>query len=178
VFVSSTSARELLTHFETGQRCKTSFGDGLKQLHARIAGKPRLEVLLIQDHRHSVVHLCNEGIGLPLIFCRMLRAPNRPRQVNRGRRPVGVVAVSPIVQRVGASQFVKRIEIRWAIDIDRIRAYTAEWSPWLPALIVAVGTPIVDAVHKATRSIPVVFVLSNDPVGMGQYRQRAGAALA
>ena len=40
-------------------------------------------------------------------------------------------------------------------------------------MIVANGTPIVDAVHNATRSIPVVFVLSNDPVGLGHVASMA-----
>jgi hypothetical protein len=39
--------------------------------------------------------------------------------------------------------------------------------------IVANGTPFVEALHQATRSIPIVFVLSNDPVGLGHVASMA-----
>jgi putative ABC transport system substrate-binding protein len=66
-----------------------------------------------------------------------------------------------------------QIEVRWATGIDRIRDYTAEMIGLAPDVIVANGTPFVDALHKATRSIPVVFVLSNDPVGLGHIASMA-----
>jgi putative ABC transport system substrate-binding protein len=67
-----------------------------------------------------------------------------------------------------------QIEYRWlGANMDRIRAYTAEMIALAPEVIVANGTPFVDAVHKATRSIPVVFVLSNDPVGLGHIASMA-----
>jgi putative ABC transport system substrate-binding protein len=66
-----------------------------------------------------------------------------------------------------------QIDIRWASGIDRIRDYTAEMIASAPDVIVANGTPFVDALHKATRSIPIVFVLSNDPVGLGHIASMA-----
>jgi putative ABC transport system substrate-binding protein len=67
-----------------------------------------------------------------------------------------------------------RIEYRRAGGgIDRIRAYTAEMVALAPDVIVANGTPFVDALHRATRSIPIVFVLSNDPVGLGHVASMA-----
>ena len=67
-----------------------------------------------------------------------------------------------------------RIEERWADGgIDSVRAYTAEMVKLAPDLIVANGTPFVEALHHATRSIPVVFVLSNDPVGLGHVASLA-----
>jgi putative ABC transport system substrate-binding protein len=66
-----------------------------------------------------------------------------------------------------------QIEVRWAAAIDRIRDYTAEMIALAPDVIVANGTPFVDALHKATRSIPIVFVLSNDPVGLGHIASMA-----
>jgi putative tryptophan/tyrosine transport system substrate-binding protein len=67
-----------------------------------------------------------------------------------------------------------RIEERWADGgIDSVRAYTAEMVKLSPDLIVANGTPFVEALHQATRSIPVVFVLSNDPVGLGHVASLA-----
>lgn len=67
-----------------------------------------------------------------------------------------------------------QIDVRWAGgSADRIRADTADMVKLAPDVIVANGTPIVDAVHNATRSIPVVFVLSNDPVGLGHVASMA-----
>jgi putative ABC transport system substrate-binding protein len=66
-----------------------------------------------------------------------------------------------------------QIEYRWATAIDRIRSSTAEMVALAPDVIIANATPFVDEVHKATRSIPVVFVLSNDPVGLGHIASMA-----
>lgn len=67
-----------------------------------------------------------------------------------------------------------RLEYRWAGgDIDHIRTYAAEMVALAPDVIVANGTSVVDALHQATRSIPIVFVLSNDPVGLGHVANMA-----
>jgi putative tryptophan/tyrosine transport system substrate-binding protein len=67
-----------------------------------------------------------------------------------------------------------RIEYRWADGgIDSVRAHTAEMVKLAPELIVANGTTFVDALHQATRTIPIVFVLSNDPVGLGHVASLA-----
>jgi putative tryptophan/tyrosine transport system substrate-binding protein len=61
-----------------------------------------------------------------------------------------------------------RIDYRWAAgDADRIRAYTAELVALAPDVLVGNGTPVLTALRDATRSIPIVFVLVNDPVGQG-----------
>jgi putative tryptophan/tyrosine transport system substrate-binding protein len=67
-----------------------------------------------------------------------------------------------------------RIEVRWAGGtIEGIRAHTAEMVKLTPDVIVGNGTPVVDALHKATRSIPIVFAQSNDPVGLGHVASMA-----
>ena len=61
-----------------------------------------------------------------------------------------------------------RIEYRWAAgDADRIRAYAAELVALAPDVLVGNGTAALTALRDATRSIPIVFVLVNDPVGQG-----------
>jgi putative ABC transport system substrate-binding protein len=61
-----------------------------------------------------------------------------------------------------------RIEYRWAGgDVDRIRAYAAELAGLMPDLLVGNGTPTLAALRQATPSIPIVFVIVNDPVGQG-----------
>ena len=60
------------------------------------------------------------------------------------------------------------LEYRWAAgDIDRIRAYAAELVALAPEMLVGNGTPALTALRDATRSIPIVFVVVNDPVGQG-----------
>jgi putative tryptophan/tyrosine transport system substrate-binding protein len=61
-----------------------------------------------------------------------------------------------------------RIEIRWAAaNIDRVRSYTAELIALAPDLIVGNSSPVVANLSQATHTIPIVFVLVNDPVDLG-----------
>lgn len=60
-----------------------------------------------------------------------------------------------------------QVDIRWGTDLDRVNQATSEIVASSPDVIVANGTPFLDAVAKATRTIPIVFALSNDPVGLG-----------
>jgi len=60
------------------------------------------------------------------------------------------------------------IEYRWAGgDIGRFRDYTAELIGLAPDLVVANSTPALATLHAATTTIPVVFVMVVDPVGLG-----------
>jgi putative tryptophan/tyrosine transport system substrate-binding protein len=60
------------------------------------------------------------------------------------------------------------IEFRWAAgDMTRLRGYAAELVALAPDLIVANSTPALATMHAATTTIPVVFVLVVDPVGLG-----------
>jgi putative ABC transport system substrate-binding protein len=52
-------------------------------------------------------------------------------------------------------------------DLSRIQAYTAELVSSAPDLIVASSTPVVAALKQATRTIPIVFSVVNDPLGQG-----------
>ena len=52
-------------------------------------------------------------------------------------------------------------------DIAQIRAYTAELVNSAPDLIVASSTPALVALKQATRTIPIVFAVVNDPLGQG-----------
>ena len=61
-----------------------------------------------------------------------------------------------------------QLEYRWAAgDVDRIRSYAAELVAFGPEVLVGNGTPALTALRDATRSIPIVFVVVNDPVGQG-----------
>src|SRR5262245_63393339 len=60
------------------------------------------------------------------------------------------------------------IEYHWAvIDGEQVRAETAELVARNPDVIVTTGAPTLAATHKATTTIPIVFVLVTDPVRDG-----------
>jgi putative tryptophan/tyrosine transport system substrate-binding protein len=61
-----------------------------------------------------------------------------------------------------------RIDTRWgAGDLDRYRRYAAELVALAPDVIVAVTSAVVMALQRETRSLPIVFVGTIDPVGAG-----------
>src|SRR5262245_6792619 len=61
-----------------------------------------------------------------------------------------------------------RIEDRWSgAAIDRIQAYAAELVTLAPDVLVGNSTPVLSALRRQTRSIPIVFVIVNDPVAQG-----------
>lgn len=66
------------------------------------------------------------------------------------------------------------IEYRWgAGDVARAEAYAREMVTLAPELIIANGTPLVAALQRHNRTIPVVFVVIVDPVGAGFVRSLA-----
>jgi putative ABC transport system substrate-binding protein len=61
-----------------------------------------------------------------------------------------------------------RIDWHWSAgDVARIRTTAAELAKLAPDLIVANGSVNLSAAKDATASIPIVFVVVNDPVGQG-----------
>jgi putative tryptophan/tyrosine transport system substrate-binding protein len=60
------------------------------------------------------------------------------------------------------------MDIRWtAADLDRARKYANELVGLQPDVILAEATPLTAALHRETRTIPIVFVGISDPVGAG-----------
>ena len=61
-----------------------------------------------------------------------------------------------------------QIEHRYgAVDADSSRRYATELVALAPDLILAVGIPAVVAIQQTTRTVPIVFVNTVDPVGAG-----------
>jgi putative tryptophan/tyrosine transport system substrate-binding protein len=52
-------------------------------------------------------------------------------------------------------------------DVARIQAHTTELVSSAPDVIAASGTPVIAALKQATRTIPIVFSVVNDPAGQG-----------
>jgi putative tryptophan/tyrosine transport system substrate-binding protein len=61
-----------------------------------------------------------------------------------------------------------RIDYRWGgADAERFRRDAAELVALAPDVILASATPSVQALQRATRTVPIVFANVGDPVGMG-----------
>jgi putative tryptophan/tyrosine transport system substrate-binding protein len=60
-----------------------------------------------------------------------------------------------------------RIDIRWAGDIELNSKHAIELVTSAPDVLLAAGAPTVRALQKATRTVPIVFTSSADPVGAG-----------
>jgi putative tryptophan/tyrosine transport system substrate-binding protein len=61
-----------------------------------------------------------------------------------------------------------RIDYRWgAGDPDRYRTYATELVALAPDVILATGGSVVPSLLQATRTVPIVFTQTTDPVGAG-----------
>jgi ABC-type uncharacterized transport system substrate-binding protein len=61
-----------------------------------------------------------------------------------------------------------RLEYRWtAAEVDRMQASAKELVQQHPDVIIGHTTPVVAALQRETRTIPIVFVIVSDPVGSG-----------
>src|SRR5262252_9370473 len=61
-----------------------------------------------------------------------------------------------------------RIEVRWsADDADRMRTLAKELVDLRPNAILGVTTPVIAALARETRTIPIVFAGVSDPIGSG-----------
>jgi putative ABC transport system substrate-binding protein len=61
-----------------------------------------------------------------------------------------------------------QIEYRWGGgDVGTFRKYAAELVALAPDVILATGTPVMEALQQVTRTVPIVFVTGIDPVGAG-----------
>ncbi len=61
-----------------------------------------------------------------------------------------------------------RVDYRWAAgDAGRFQRYAKELLALEPDIIFASATPSVQALQRATRTVPIVFALVADPVGAG-----------
>jgi|RhiMetdeSRZDD1v2_1073273.scaffolds.fasta_scaffold309079_2 putative tryptophan/tyrosine transport system substrate-binding protein len=61
-----------------------------------------------------------------------------------------------------------RIELRWSAgDADRLRMLAKELVDLRPNAIFGVTTPVIGALARETRTIPIVFTSVSDPIGSG-----------
>jgi putative tryptophan/tyrosine transport system substrate-binding protein len=118
------------------------------------------------------------GLGLAAVWPPVGRAqqPDRMRRVGclhgfAGDDPVAQARVAVFregLAQLGWTERNVRIEERFAGgDADQMQAYAAELVGSAPDVIVANSTPVVAALKQATRTIPIVFFIVNDPAGQG-----------
>ena len=61
-----------------------------------------------------------------------------------------------------------RMDLRWAVgNVDRTRMFAKELVDLQPDVILAHSTPATAALQRETRTIPIVFAVVSDPVGVG-----------
>ena len=89
-----------------------------------------------------------------------------------GSDPEGKARISALVQGLEALGWVEgrnvTIDYRWgAGDAGLFQSYAKELVALAPDVILATGTPVVEALQRATRTVPIVFVTVVDPVGSG-----------
>ena len=61
-----------------------------------------------------------------------------------------------------------RMDLRWAVgSVDRTRMFAKELVDLQPDVILAHSTPATAALQRETRTIPIVFAVVSDPVGVG-----------
>ena len=92
---------------------------------------------------------------------------NIPSNDEEGQARITVFAQA--LQKLGWTEGGNvRTHTRWAADdVDRYRRYAEELVALTPDVILASGSPSVEALLRVTRSVPVVFANVIDPVGAG-----------
>jgi ABC-type uncharacterized transport system substrate-binding protein len=107
----------------------------------------------------------------------------RAQQTERARRigvlmtqaandPEGQARVAAFLQGLRELGWIEgrnvRLDYRWGGgDIDRVRRDAAELVALTPDVILAVGGQVMGPLREATRTIPLVFTQTADPVGAG-----------
>lgn len=81
----------------------------------------------------------------------------------------GVAALNKTLAELGWTEGHNiHIDYRWGhADVDRMRTLARELVSSSPDLIVGVTTQAVAALHRETKTIPIVFTIVSDPVGSG-----------
>jgi putative ABC transport system substrate-binding protein len=138
-------------------------------------------IAVFMKRRAFIAALGGVAASLPLAARAQQPAGKVPRvgvlmNTNEGQ-PEGKMRIDAFRQALQRAGWVEgrniQTDYRWATDLEHVSRATAEMVASSPDVIVANGTPFMVAVARATRTIPVVFALSNDPVGSGHIASMA-----
>ena len=129
----------------------------------------------MSSRREFITLLCGAAAAWPLAA----RAQQRERMRRIGvlmsaveGDPTGLEYITAFAQALAELGWSVghnvRIEYRWgAGDLDRFRRYAAELVALSPDVVLASAGSIVGALQQASRTVPIVFVTTIDPVGGG-----------
>ena len=93
--------------------------------------------------------------------------------------PIRQSTVAALVQGLGARGWKEggNIQIDWrfwdGIDVTLLESQAAELLALGPDVLLAAGNAAVEAVRRQTQTVPIVFTLVSDPVGMGYVESLA-----
>ena len=96
------------------------------------------------------------------------RRADRPCRERSGisGAPCGVSAGPRKARMVGGTQHPDRLSLR-AASADQTEMLAKELVALQPEVIFAHSTPVTAALHRETRTIPIVFGIVSDPIGLG-----------
>jgi putative tryptophan/tyrosine transport system substrate-binding protein len=129
----------------------------------------------VRMRRRAFLTLLGAAAGWPVVARAQQSAPPRRLGVlmtGAENEPDGQRRIDAFREGLRALGWVDgqnvTIEHRWgAGDIGRIQQYAEELVALKPDVILANSTPVIAALQKLTKTIPVVCALVNDPVGLG-----------
>jgi putative ABC transport system substrate-binding protein len=125
--------------------------------------------------RREFIALLGGGAAMPLAA--RAQQPERIRRIGVlmaqvKEDPEGQVRIAAFLQGLKQLGWTEgrnlQIEYRWGGgDVDRIRRDAAELAALAPEVILAAGGQVVAPLRDATRTVPIVFTQTADPVGAG-----------
>jgi putative ABC transport system substrate-binding protein len=91
---------------------------------------------------------------------------------------IGLARIAAFLQGLGQLDWMVgrnvRMDVRWAAaDADHARGYAAELVALAPDVILASSGSVVGPLRRLTRTIPIVFTETSDPVGAGFVKSLA-----
>jgi putative ABC transport system substrate-binding protein len=123
--------------------------------------------------RRELIVLLGGAVAWPLTA--RAQQPDRVRRIGvlmglTDSDPEGQARITAFRETLGRLGWKENIQIeyRWtAGDPDRMRAYAAELLALTPEVVFAAPSSSAMALQRETRTVPIVFAQSNDPVGEG-----------
>jgi len=89
-----------------------------------------------------------------------------------GENPIAQSMLDAFKQELAALGWIEdrnlRIDYRWAAaDVNRAGEFAKQLVALQPKVILSSTTPVTAALHRETKTIPLVFVIVSDPIGSG-----------
>jgi putative ABC transport system substrate-binding protein len=134
-----------------------------------------------QLKRRDFISLLGSAAAWPMVVRGQQREVMRHIGVllpNVDSDPVGLEAITAFAQGLAELGWSVgrnvRLDYRWgAVDAERRRRYAEELVALAPDVVLAASGSIVGALQQASRTVPIVFVTTIDPVGGGYVQSLA-----